>query len=119
MSQQFLTSALACEIFGLVGEPRGIFVREIVLADNRRAVRPAPVVPLFSERHQQGVPEVIVLVQGVSRNSDDHLVLRDIDTQRAMQTVPPWKDGAEIGVVLPLHLGMVDAMHARSNEHFI
>ena len=39
------------EIFGLVGEPGGIFVREIILADNRRAVGPAPVVPLFPERH--------------------------------------------------------------------
>jgi hypothetical protein len=42
-----------------------------------RAVRPKPVVALFAEWHQQGIPETIVLTQGIAGNSDDHLVLRN------------------------------------------
>jgi hypothetical protein len=84
-----------------------------------RAVWPAPVVALFAERHQQGIPATVVLGQGIARNSDDHLVLRDVHTQRPMEAVPPGKYGAEVRVVLPLDLRVVDAVHPRSDEHLI
>ena len=84
-----------------------------------RAVWPAPVVALFAERHQQSIPAGVVLRQGIARNSDNHLVLRDVHAQRAMEPVPPGKYGAEVRVVLPLDLRVVDAVHARSDEHLI
>ena len=36
-----------------------------------------------------------------------------------MEPVPPGKYGAEVRVVLPLDLRVVDAVHARSDEHLI
>ena len=84
-----------------------------------RAVWPAPVVALFAKRHQQGIPATVVLRQGIARNSDDHLVLRDIHAQRAMEPVPPGKYRAEVRVVFPLDLRVVDAVHSRSDEHLI
>src|SRR5271154_5261518 len=84
-----------------------------------RAVRAEPIVALFAEWHQQGVPETIVLTQRIAGNSDDHLVLRDFDAQRAMESVPPRKDGTKVRVVLPLVLRMVDAVHARGDEHLV
>ena len=84
-----------------------------------RAVWPAPVVALFAEWHQQGVPATVVLRQGIARNSDDHFVLRDVHAERAMEAVPPRKYGAEVRVVLPLDLRAVDAVHARGDEYLI
>ena len=84
-----------------------------------RSVWPVPVVALFVERHQEAIPPTVVLRQGISRNSDDHHLLRDVHPQRSMEPVPPGKYGAEVRVVLPLDLRVVDAVHARSDEHLI
>ena len=54
-----------------------------------------------------------------SRDSDDHLVLRDVHAKRAMEPVPTGRYGAKVRVVLPLDLRVVDAVHARSDEHLI
>ncbi len=43
----------------------------------------------------------------------------DVHAQRPMEPVPPGKYGAEVRVVLPLDLRVVDAVHARSDEHLI
>ena len=64
-------------------------LRGQILPPHLCAVRPEAVVALFAEWHKQGVPETIVLTQGIAKNSDDHFVLRDVDAQRAMDPVPP------------------------------
>ena len=106
-------------VANLLRQAGGILVRGQILPPYLRAVWPPPVVALFAERHQQGIPATVVLRQGIARNSDDHLVLRDVHAQRAMEPVPPGKYGAEVRVVLPLDLRVVDAVHARSDEHLI
>src|SRR4029077_16673811 len=103
----------------LLRQAGGILVRGQILPPYLRSVWPAPVVALFAERHQQGIPEAVVLRQGIARNSDDHLVLRDVHPQRSVESVPPGKYGAEVRVVLSLDLRVVDTVHARSDEHLI
>ena len=100
----------------LLRQAAGILVRGQIWPHYLRAVWPAPVVALFAKRHQQGIPATVVLRQGIARNSDDHLVLRDIHAQRAMEPVPPGKYRAEVRVVFPLDLRVVDAVHSRSDE---
>ena len=103
----------------LLRKSGGILIRGQILPPYLRAVWPVPVVALFAERHQEGIPATIVLRQGIARNSDDHLVLRNVHAQRPMESVPPGKYGAEVRVVLTLDLRVVDAVHARSDEDVI
>ena len=46
------------------------------------------------------------------------LRLRDVQAQRAVEPVPPREDRAEIRVVLALDLRVVNAVHARRDQHF-
>ena len=102
----------------LLREPRGISLRGEILPHHKRAVRSAPVVALFAEWHKQSVPKAVVLTQGIAWNADHDLAMRDVDAQRR-EPGPSWKHGAEVRVVLPPDLRMVDAVHARGDEHFI
>jgi hypothetical protein len=116
-----MTSGLPPQIKrrNLIRQSGGILSRGRILPHHLRAIGMAPVVALFEERHEQGIPETVVLGQSITRNSDDHRVLRDIDAQSAMEPVPPRKYSAEIRVVLPLDLRVVNAVHARGDEHLI
>src|SRR5437868_1548960 len=104
---------------GSFGEPARIWVRRPFSPLNHRSVRAAPVVALLSKRHQKRIRDCIISGHRVAGDADLDLRLRNVQAQGAMKPVPPRKDCAEIRVILAPDLGVVNAVHARRNQHFV
>src|SRR4029077_922454 len=74
---------------------------------------------LATKWHCQEFTQCEFVFVAIRCNANRDVVLRHITAQRAMEFVPPAKNRAPIGIGLPLHDGMMDPMHARSDDDHV
>src|SRR4030095_16794332 len=82
------------------------------LAVRLETIGQAPL-PLFAERQDQKLGNRQLLFVAISRHTNGNFILRNVASQRAMEFIPPAKDGASVGVGLALHDGVMNSVHAR------
>src|SRR5207248_11095596 len=80
-----------------------------------KTIRQVPL-PLCAEGQDPKLGERQFLFVEISRHPDGDFILRDVAEQRAMKFIPPAKDGAPVGVGLALHDGVMNSVHARSDN---
>lgn len=102
-----------------VGKITASFDPTILGAGRRAAVGSPPVVTLPDKRHDQGVPETIIVRRGVSWNADFDFGLGYVQPESSMQPIPPGEHHTVIGVGFRLYLRMMDAMHSWCDEHTV
>src|SRR5207253_5909578 len=72
--------------------------------------------PLFAEGQNQKLAERQFLFVAISRHPDGDFILRNVAAQRAMESIPPAKDCSPVGISLALHDGVMNSVHAWSDN---
>ena len=97
-----------------------LFFSEIALNSLRLgAVGFSPIIALFGERHQEGLPESVVFRRRVPRDANFDFVLRNVQSKCSVQAVPPWENDSIVGICLMPHLRMVNSMHTGGDQNLV
>ena len=93
--------------------------RQVVGSFHDGSIHGPPIVALRPKRQYQHVAHHVVDGLEVAWNADDNAGLRNVEPQRLVHPIPPGKNNRVVGVVLAPHVGVMNAVHPRRNEHLV